>query len=109
MAGFPILTVTTFLPLVGALFILLIRGKEEEIARNARFVCHAALVSRDGEVATARGECAGRILRAPQGGRGFGYDPIFEVVPGTSMAEWSESEKNARSHRAHAMRALIPE
>ena len=38
MAGFPILTVTTFLPLVGALFILLIRGKEEEIARNARFV-----------------------------------------------------------------------
>jgi NADH-quinone oxidoreductase subunit M len=38
MAGFPILTVTTFLPLVGALFILLIRGKEEEVARNARAV-----------------------------------------------------------------------
>jgi NADH-quinone oxidoreductase subunit M len=36
MAGFPILTVTTFLPLVGALFILFVRGEEEVVAINAR-------------------------------------------------------------------------
>ena len=38
MEGFPILTVITFLPLVGALFILLVRGSDLEVARNARFV-----------------------------------------------------------------------
>jgi len=38
MEGFPILTVITFLPLVGALFILLVRGSDREVSRNARFV-----------------------------------------------------------------------
>lgn len=38
MADWPILTLTTFLPLVGALFILLIRGEPDVVARNARAV-----------------------------------------------------------------------
>jgi XTP/dITP diphosphohydrolase len=74
--------------------------------RNARFVCVAALATRDGEVVTARGECPGRILDAPRGGGGFGYDPIFEVAPGTAMAELPAARKNGISHRARALRAL---
>ena len=75
--------------------------------RGARFVCLAALAFPDGEVITARGECPGRILDAPRGGRGFGYDPIFEVEPGgRSMAELSPTEKNRISHRARALRSL---
>jgi XTP/dITP diphosphohydrolase len=74
--------------------------------RNARFVCVAALATRDGEVVTARGECPGRILEAPRGGGGFGYDPIFEVARGTAMAELPPARKNEISHRARALRAL---
>jgi len=74
--------------------------------RNARFVCVAALATREGEVVTARGECPGRILEAPRGAGGFGYDPVFEVAPGTAMAELPPARKNEISHRARALRAL---
>jgi len=74
--------------------------------RNARFVCVVALALPDGAVATARGECPGRILEAPQGRGGFGYDPVFEVAPGTAMAELPPEEKNQISHRARALHAL---
>ncbi len=75
--------------------------------RAARFVCVAALVMPDGAVVTALGECAGRILSAPRGNGGFGYDPIFEAegAAGT-MAELGESEKHRISHRGRALRAL---
>jgi XTP/dITP diphosphohydrolase len=74
-------------------------------ARGARFVCVAALATPSGEVATARGVCAGRILREPRGAAGFGYDPIF-AVGAHSMAELQPDAKNALSHRARAFRAL---
>lgn len=75
--------------------------------RSARFVCLVALAFPGGEVLTARGECAGRILSAPRGRSGFGYDPIFEVAGDVrSMAELSADEKNRVSHRARALRAL---
>jgi len=75
-------------------------------AREARFVCVVALATPDGRVATARGECPGRILEAPRGSRGFGYDPVFELATGAAMAELSPAEKNAVSHRARALRSL---
>jgi XTP/dITP diphosphohydrolase len=79
----------------------------EGAARRARFVCVAALALPDGEVATARGECRGRIGAAPRGRRGFGYDPVFEVQGrGRTMAELPAREKNRISHRARAFRAL---
>jgi XTP/dITP diphosphohydrolase len=79
-------------------------GEED---RSARFVCVAALAFPGGEVITARGECPGRILDAPQGGGGFGYDPIFEVEGGgRSMAELPPTEKNRISHRARALLSL---
>jgi XTP/dITP diphosphohydrolase len=75
--------------------------------REARFVCVAALASPDGRVWTARGECRGRILDAPRGRGGFGYDPIFQLEGGDAvMAELRESQKNRVSHRARAFRAL---
>jgi len=74
--------------------------------RGARFVCVAALATPDGAVTAARGECPGRLLTAPRGEGGFGYDPVFEVAPGVSMAELPEEEKNRISHRARALAAL---
>ena len=80
--------------------------------RGARFVCVAALATPDGDVATARGECAGRILEAPRGAGGFGYDPIFEpfesTARGRSLAELPPAEKDRLSHRGRAFRALLP-
>ena len=76
-------------------------------ARRARFVCIAAVATPDGEVATARGECEGRILDAPSGSGGFGYDPVFESSEvGVAMAQLPADEKNRISHRARAFRAL---
>ncbi len=49
----------------------------------------------------------GRILHAPRGAQGFGYDPLF-WVPETdcSSAELPTEEKNRLSHRARAMALL---
>jgi XTP/dITP diphosphohydrolase len=55
---------------------------------------------------TARGECPGRILTAPRGAGGFGYDPVFEVSEGVSMAELPVARKNEISHRARALAGL---
>ncbi len=77
--------------------------------RSGRFVCVAALALPNGEVVTARGTVEGRILFAPRGTGGFGYDPIFYVTEaGCSMAELSPAEKNRLSHRGRALRALRP-
>ncbi len=79
-------------------------------AREARFVCVVALATPQGGVVTRRGECLGRILEAPRGAGGFGYDPVF-VASGTpvSFAELPETEKSRLSHRGAALRALLPE
>jgi XTP/dITP diphosphohydrolase len=55
------------------------------------------------------GECRGRLAAAPAGSGGFGYDPAFIPVDRTdelTMAELSEAEKDAISHRGHAVRAF---
>jgi XTP/dITP diphosphohydrolase len=77
-------------------------------SRRARFVCHVALVTPDGDVTTAVGECRGAILEAPRGEGGFGYDPVFEVEDtGRTMAELPAGEKNRISHRARALASLF--
>jgi XTP/dITP diphosphohydrolase len=89
-----------------ALLVAELAGREGD-ARRARYVCAAALATPDGRVATALGECAGRIAPAPRGEGGFGYDPVFEVgARGRTMAELSAAEKNQLSHRAAAFRQL---
>jgi XTP/dITP diphosphohydrolase len=56
-----------------------------------------------------RGETSGRILTAPRGSGGFGYDPYFESVElsGRTFAEASVGEKEAVSHRGRAFHALL--
>jgi XTP/dITP diphosphohydrolase len=81
----------------------------EGAARSARFVCVACVASPDGSTAIARGVCEGRILEAPRGAGGFGYDPVFEAEPGRAMAELPAARKNEISHRARAFRALREE
>lgn len=76
-------------------------------ARHARFVCWAALATPEGRVDVARGSCEGEILQQPEGGGGFGYDPVFwSASEGCSMARVSEARKNEISHRARAFQAL---
>ena len=77
--------------------------------RGASFRCVLALASPDGEARPVEGVCRGRILRAPRGSGGFGYDPVF-LVPELerTMAELSLEEKGRVSHRARALDALEP-
>jgi XTP/dITP diphosphohydrolase len=78
---------------------------------GAQFVCAAALVvpgsaSREWVVT---GQVEGRLIRAPRGSGGFGYDPIF--LPdgfGETTAEMTAEAKDAISHRGRAFRALTP-
>jgi XTP/dITP diphosphohydrolase len=75
--------------------------------RTAAFVCCAALCRADGGEVMARGRVEGRILRAPRGANGFGYDPLFWYEPfGCTFAEAAPGKKNAVSHRAKALKAL---
>ena len=76
--------------------------------RTARYVCVAVLnLGNPDDVTIVRGEAPGRILNAPQGSGGFGYDPLFlDEELGKTFAEIAPEEKNARSHRGKAFRAL---
>jgi XTP/dITP diphosphohydrolase len=80
---------------------------EDPRCRTARYVCVAALDEGKGSVVTFRGSAEGRILSAPRGSGGFGYDPLF-LFPelDQTFAEISPAEKDARSHRGKAFRAL---
>jgi len=73
-----------------------------------RFRCVATFVDPARGLELVRsGSCEGQILSVPRGDSGFGYDPLF-LLPtlGLTMAELSLEEKNRRSHRAAAFRAL---
>jgi XTP/dITP diphosphohydrolase len=75
--------------------------------RTARFrtACVACLTS--GRECVTEGVLEGRIAEHPHGDGGFGYDPIFELLDGRSLAELSAEEKNRISHRGIAMRELV--
>lgn len=76
--------------------------------RGARFVCTLYFVDEGGVGHVFRGTCEGRILHEPRGSHGFGYDPLFLVAGDTrAMAEMSEVEKNAISHRGRAVAAWL--
>jgi XTP/dITP diphosphohydrolase len=75
--------------------------------RGARYVCVAALAWEANEVEVFRGEAPGIVLEEGRGGSGFGYDPIIlDESSGKSFAELTPGEKNARSHRGRAFRAM---
>ena len=76
--------------------------------RTARFVCAMCVAAPDGSiVAEATGTYDGEIADAPRGENGFGYDPLLWLPDARcTSAELSPAEKNARSHRGKAARAL---
>lgn len=75
--------------------------------RTARFVCAIAAAIPGRESIVVRGTIEGYIGNKPAGENGFGYDPIFYVPDlECSTAELSMEEKNARSHRGNALRAM---
>ncbi|MBR4332465.1 MAG: ribonuclease PH [Clostridia bacterium] len=76
--------------------------------RTAEFVCAMALSLPNGDVTTVRGACPGVITFTPRGTGGFGYDPYFEYLSGETFAEMAQEEKNQISHRANAMRLMLP-
>jgi len=78
--------------------------------RSAHYACHAALADPAGTiVAVSQGTCGGVIAAEPKGTEGFGYDPLF-IVPEyhRTFGELSPAVKSMISHRARAMRAIIP-
>jgi len=72
-----------------------------------RYVCALAYVDpMNGVEQLFEGECRGRMAAAPRGCGGFGYDPVFVIDDGRTMAELSDKEKDAISHRGNAARRL---
>ena len=72
---------------------------------TARFRCVIAIASPDGEIEMHGGACEGVIISEPRGDNGFGYDPAFLFTESNrTMAELSDAEKNAVSHRGIAAR-----
>jgi XTP/dITP diphosphohydrolase len=95
-------------------------GDEENLAKLVReapagsrleYVCAIALVDpRAGVEQLFEGRCAGRMAERPRGDGGFGYDPAFlpdDGPPERTMAELSDAQKDAISHRGRAARELL--
>ncbi|MBT8090103.1 MAG: RdgB/HAM1 family non-canonical purine NTP pyrophosphatase [Gammaproteobacteria bacterium] len=80
-----------------------------DAARGAAFHCVASFtMPGSSQAVVAEGVWRGTILRARRGDGGFGYDPIFlDPASGLSGAELTPEQKNARSHRGQALRALV--
>jgi len=81
-----------------------------EEQRTARFQCLVVYLrhEKDPTPIICQGTWEGRILHAPQGKNGFGYDPVFFVPEkGCSAAELPAEVKNALSHRGQALRCLV--
>jgi XTP/dITP diphosphohydrolase len=82
---------------------------EAPAGSRARYVCVIAHVAPNGEEHLFEGRCAGTLAVTPSGRGGFGYDPLFipDEAPGRTMAELTDAEKDAISHRGHAARELL--
>jgi XTP/dITP diphosphohydrolase len=78
---------------------------------SLRYVCALAYVDPAAGIERVFfGECRGRLADGRRGTAGFGYDPAFvpdDVADGRTMAELSDEEKDAISHRGRALRALL--
>ena len=87
---------------------LLLKRLADKDDKGAHYTCAIALAYPDGRLVTAEGYMYGSITEDRRGERGFGYDPIF-VPTGESrtVAEMTDEEKNAISHRGKALRALV--
>lgn len=84
--------------------------REVPAGGELRYVCAIAFLdAASGLERCFEGSCRGRMEPNPRGERGFGYDPVFlpEDAPGVTMAELTDAEKDAISHRGKAARAVL--
>jgi XTP/dITP diphosphohydrolase len=83
--------------------------REAPPGSRVRYVCVIAHVAPDGQETLFEGICEGTLAQEPSGEGGFGYDPLFvaDEAPGRTMAELTDDEKDAISHRGHAARELL--
>ncbi len=86
---------------------LLLKKMEGFEDREASFRTVVALVAGKEEEVLSEGELTGRIAINPRGKGGFGYDPVFLLDSGRTLAELEPAQKNHLSHRARALRGLI--
>ena len=73
------------------------------------YVCAMAFVEPGGAEHVVHGRCEGRLTHEPRGSGGFGYDPAFvpdDLDDGRTMAELTQDEKDAISHRGRAAAGL---
>jgi len=88
----------------------LLRELEDQSNRKAAFECVLSIAVPTGPALTYEGRCEGEITLQPQGGSGFGYDPVFYYPEyGKTFAEISSAEKNRVSHRGRALAELVDE
>ena len=87
---------------------LLLARLQDKADKGAHYTCAMALAYPDGRLVEAEGYMYGTITPDARGERGFGYDPIF-IPDGESrtVAEMSDEEKNAISHRGLALAELL--
>ncbi len=76
--------------------------------RTARYVCAMALVTPDQITVVTEGRVEGHVAPELRGANGFGYDPLFLLDSGLTMAELLPVEKNAISHRGRALAKMQP-
>jgi XTP/dITP diphosphohydrolase len=85
--------------------------REAPAGSALEYVCAVAYVDPLGGVERLfEGRCAGRLAAEPRGDGGFGYDPAFlpdDGPEGLTMAQLSDAQKDAISHRGRAARALL--
>ena len=87
---------------------LLLEKLSDKDDKSAHYTCAMALCSPDGELTLAEGYMYGSITANRRGERGFGYDPLFIPTGETrTVAEMTDEEKNAISHRANALALLL--
>ena len=75
--------------------------------RSARYCCAVVCCFPDGREIHCFETTEGEIAETLRGSGGFGYDPMFLLPDGRTMAELTEEEKNAISHRGRAFRSLL--
>lgn len=76
---------------------------------KASFQSVVALVGPEGSPIVTKGTCPGEIIPVGRGHGGFGYDRIFRLEDtGLTMAELTTDQKNELSHRARAVKKIIP-
>ena len=79
-----------------------------DATRTARFQTAVVVADPSGVLVSVLGSVEGTICAEPRGANGFGYDPVFVPLDGDgrTLAEMSDADKHAISHRGRALRLL---